>query len=392
MRILIIRNFPTFIDVKYNTYNIQEVGLAKALVRKGHEVCVVFWTKQEECDEVISFDDGLQITVRYKKGAAMLKNAWFFHMKELIASYDVIQPCEYNQIQSWYLAKKYPQKTVIYHGPYFSDFNKNYNRMCRVFDRLFLKTYLRCDSKFIVKSYLARDFLLHKGIKAENIMVGGVGMDAQMLVSDGGCQTDIYHKMHADSGSCKILYIGRLEARRDIYFLLDVFQRVYAQVREARLYMIGSGESTYVDGVFAYAKELGIYDHIIWQERAEQKYLSGIYEEADFFLLPTEYEIFGMVMLEAMYYKTVVLTTRNGGAGMLITQGESGFVFKAKDADAWTACILELRQDRQRLDAIREKASAAIREGFTWDKLAERFVSQYRYCIEGCGYENIIGE
>lgn len=39
---------------------------------------------------------------------------------------------------SWHLAGKYPEKTVIYHGPYYSPFNKNYNRMCRVFDAFFV--------------------------------------------------------------------------------------------------------------------------------------------------------------------------------------------------------------------------------------------------------------
>ena len=37
-------------DVERNTYNIQEVGLAKALVRKGHVCDIVFWTDKEEKD------------------------------------------------------------------------------------------------------------------------------------------------------------------------------------------------------------------------------------------------------------------------------------------------------------------------------------------------------
>ena len=41
MRILIIRNFPSYMDVKNNTYNIQEVGLAKALTRRGYKVDIV---------------------------------------------------------------------------------------------------------------------------------------------------------------------------------------------------------------------------------------------------------------------------------------------------------------------------------------------------------------
>lgn len=48
MKILIIRNFPSYMSVKNNTYNIQEVGLAKALVRKGHICDIVFWTDKEE--------------------------------------------------------------------------------------------------------------------------------------------------------------------------------------------------------------------------------------------------------------------------------------------------------------------------------------------------------
>ena len=42
MKILIIRNFPSYMAVKNNTYNIQEVGLAKALVRKGHFCDIIF--------------------------------------------------------------------------------------------------------------------------------------------------------------------------------------------------------------------------------------------------------------------------------------------------------------------------------------------------------------
>lgn len=48
MKILIIRNFPSYMAVKNNTYNIQEVGLAKALVRKGHFCDIIFWTDKAE--------------------------------------------------------------------------------------------------------------------------------------------------------------------------------------------------------------------------------------------------------------------------------------------------------------------------------------------------------
>ena len=44
MKILIVRNFPSYMDVRRRTYNIQELGLAKSLVRMGNTCGVVFWT------------------------------------------------------------------------------------------------------------------------------------------------------------------------------------------------------------------------------------------------------------------------------------------------------------------------------------------------------------
>ena len=63
MKILIIRNFPSYMSIKKNTYNIQEVGLARAFVRKGHICDILLWTDKEE--ELIELPvDGTEKTVR----------------------------------------------------------------------------------------------------------------------------------------------------------------------------------------------------------------------------------------------------------------------------------------------------------------------------------------
>ena len=55
MKILIVRNYPNYMAVGKNaTYNIQELGLASALVRAGHICDIVFWTDKEE--EIIEYE------------------------------------------------------------------------------------------------------------------------------------------------------------------------------------------------------------------------------------------------------------------------------------------------------------------------------------------------
>ena len=139
MKILIIRNFPSYMEVRSNnTYNVQEVGLAKSLVRAGHSCDVLFWTDRNETDVTIPVNgtDNF-VTVFYRHGWTKLKNTVFKKCKCLFEQYDILQPCEFNQIQSWILSKKYNNKMVIYHGPYYCAFNKSYNLYCKLTDWLF---------------------------------------------------------------------------------------------------------------------------------------------------------------------------------------------------------------------------------------------------------------
>ena len=67
MKVLIVRPFPSLLDVRQNTYNIQEAGLAKALSKRGCQVDLLFWTDQEENDVTISVDGGTDVHVFYRK-------------------------------------------------------------------------------------------------------------------------------------------------------------------------------------------------------------------------------------------------------------------------------------------------------------------------------------
>ena len=378
MKILIIRNYPSYIDIRHNTYNIQEIGLAKALTRIGHQCDVLLWTNKQEETVCIPVDKYGEVHVLYRHGKTMLKNTVYISCKTLFSQYDILQPAEYNQMQSWLLAKNQPNKTVIYHGPYYSSFNKRYNLMCKVFDVLFLKRYIKQNTRFLVKSEFAKDFLVKKGIREDNVYVVGVGIDVQMLIgNEEPCTDPLYLRMKNDTSAIKFLYVGQFENRRDIPFIVDVFRKVLEKHGEAKLYMIGTGNEKYLNAVFSYMEQVGVRDKVVWQDRMEQKYLSNIYKLADFFLLPTEYEIFGMVLLEAMYYGTVVLTTSNGGSSILINDGKNGFIFDRKDIKLWVDVVDELLDDSSRMKAIQSLATKRIAECYIWDKIANKFEKVY---------------
>ena len=140
--------------------------------------------------------------------------------------------------------------------------------------------------------------------------------------------------------------------------------------------MIGTGDKEYMEKCKSYANELGVWNNIVYQEQIEQKYLSKVYSLADFFLLPTEYEIFGMVLLEAMFYRTVVLTTNNGGSSTLVEDNRNGYILESMEPQAWAEKVYGITVEQK--NSLKEAAHNTIAKQYMWDSLTDSFLECYR--------------
>ena len=314
------------------------------------------------------------------KAYVALKNGWLKEADNIIKRYDIIQACEYNQMYTWHLAKKYRGKMVCYHGPYYCDFNHNYNRMAKVFDALFVGRYRKLNTPFITKSFLAADYLRNKGLN--NVKAIGVGLSPSLLVSSDESVLQELKTIESIKG-LKLLYIGAIEPRRNALFLLDVLKDLKNSGIEATLVLIGKYKDVDYQAQFETAiNEYNLKDSIFYIPRVEQKYLGYVYRNCDIFLLPTIYDIYGMVLLEAMYYGIPTLTTLNGGSNMMIKDGENGNVFESFDLKSWTDRIKKLATDKQLSEDMGKKAHDTIINGFTWDALADKFIEAYNNILK----------
>lgn len=379
MRILIIRNYPTTLNLEKQSYNIQEVGLAKALVKKGHCCDVVFWTNGLDESKQVIVDKDKSFTVFYIHAKKILKNGVFpKQLDDLADTYDIIQLSEYNQYQPYKYAKKFSKKMVVLHGPYYAKFNKRYNLLCRIFDLFFLNRYRKLGTQFMVKSSLAEEFLLNKGIKKGLISRVYVGIDETALWPHKTDKLPQFVEKVCKDQSNVLLYVGRLEPRRKSLFLLDVFNNVRLTNPDTKLVVVGDGEEAYKAKFRQKIEELGIGNKVEWEERIEQKYLSHLYKKSKVFLLPTEFEIFGMVLLEAMFFSSVVVTTYNGGSRTLIKNGENGIYIKGFDKEEWTDNILKILEDQDKLKTMGTFAHKTIADGFMWDTISDNYIKCYQ--------------
>ncbi len=213
MKILIVRLFPYEIDI--TNYNVQEIGLAKALIKKGNQCDIVLFTKTRTKIEKLKVENG-EINIFWMKALNFFKNGIYGkELLELTKKYDIVQSSEYDQLYNLKLLKKIPEKLVIYHGPYYSKFNRLYNLKCKFFDAIFLnKKYKKVT--FITKSNLATEFLKSKGF--ENVTTVGVGLDIEKI--DKIKKDDVSLFDFPSMNGKKLLYI-RKNRRTKKYYIFN---------------------------------------------------------------------------------------------------------------------------------------------------------------------------
>ena len=375
MKVLIVRPSPNKMNV--NTYNLQEIGLAKALVSKGC-VCDVMYYCGNEKDHIekIVFDENKSLNILWLHGKGILREGIYPSLKKYVPNYDIVQVGGYVGLTSCWLNRKYPEKIVNYQGPYYYKANQGDIKKAAVFDRLLLPLQKKKNMVVATKSILATNYIKDKGI--ENVTTIGVGLDLDNLLRDSESieENEFIKEIKEIKNSTLFLYIGVFEERRNILFLLEVFQKVSKQIENSKLIIIGKGKQNYVAMCKEKLIELGLENDVIYREKLEQKYMPAIYQASDAFLLPTRYEIFGMVLLEAMYYGLPVFTTYNGGSSTLINN-ENGIIIENTDCNEWSEKIVKVLSDKKECDAIGEKAHRTVEKNYTWDALANKFLSVY---------------
>ena len=365
-KILIIRTYPSILDPE--GYNIQEIGFAKALVRAGLVCDVVLFNGSNPNEvrtiPVLGTESGL-VKVYMRQGYGILKNGFFPGLKEIIKDYDILQVQEYDQITSWKYYACYKDKpVVIYHGPYYDDFNRGYNLKCKVFDNTFLKIKSGKDTLCFAKSNAAAEFLRNKGF--EKVVPIGVGLDTENF-SD-------YSPINTISDKFELLYVGKIEPRRNPYLLLDILHRLSDKYDDIHMTIIGSGEKEYIEKWKMAAEryiEQGVLTYI---EKMSQTELRNVYKNSDLMIFPSNYEIFGMVILEAMYFDLPVVSSDNGGSDTLITDGVDGVIINEFDSDTWVNTISKLHDDTKEYNKIKKNLTLKDHSVYTWDAIAKKYI------------------
>jgi len=176
--------------------------------------------------------------------------------------------------------------------------------------------------------------------------------------------------------------LGRLDPRKGFDLFLRAAGALVASGLKARFVLrTGVGgdvrEAEEQGRLASLRDELGLVEHLAWLDILPEDALPVFYGAADVFVLPSRYELFGMVMLEAMACGVPVVATRFGGPAEVIRDGREGLLVDPSEVDELAMAIRELVQDPAHRERMGAEARTRIEGRYSWDVSAEKHEELY---------------
>lgn len=162
---------------------------------------------------------------------------------------------------------------------------------------------------------------------------------------------DAFRQVIAPKGEKILMHASNFRKVKRVGDVLKVFAAVRLHM-PAKLLMVGDGPERFA--MEELARELHIDEDVRFVGKQEQ--MEDILAVSDVFLLPSEYESFGLAALEAMAARSVVISTNAGGLSEINIQGETGYMADVGDVAAMSEYAIGLLSDDAKLEAMKEKA------------------------------------
>lgn len=169
-----------------------------------------------------------------------------------------------------------------------------------------------------------------------------------------------------ESPSPTVLFVGRFVRGKGVFDLLEAFARIDS---EATLRLVGRGDGARLENR---ACDLGLSDTVTVEGEVPHDRLPQYYAAASVVCLPTHYESFGMVNVEAMACGTPVVTTNLPGIREYATDGENALLVPPGDVGA-LATALEDVLSSPTLAARLGESGRETAECYSWNATADRF-------------------
>jgi glycosyltransferase involved in cell wall biosynthesis/GT2 family glycosyltransferase len=171
----------------------------------------------------------------------------------------------------------------------------------------------------------------------------------------------------------RVLFVGRFEARKGVDLALAAIAKAHSRRVPLEATFIGGALESLPPAAADPAVQTLIRNKVIrFPGEVSRRALEQAYASHDVVLMPSRYESFGLVAIEAMAHGCPVIALDAGGLAEVVAHGTTGYLVAPGDGapDVMAAHLVELAADPERLAALSAAATAAVASRYSVDAMA----------------------
>lgn len=359
-------------DVQYDTFpngggiENQIWGISNELVKKGHEVHILTRNRGFVYGEI----DGINIhEINTIFGDQVLTR--FIFSKNAAKKIEEIKPDVLNlseRFSAYFPSQLNIPKTFITHN---SDAFSLYRKSAYHSNKLnyfFFDIKRKCEEDVMHRSDSVislnksiEKYLHSRGINHTEIIPNGINVNL--------------YKNEIDDDF--ILYAGRLNKLKGV----DNLIKAYSEIQKShRLVIIGSGPDEIRLKQLVKANRLSDWvDFIPWVNPDKlREYIS----KCSIFVLPSLFETFGVVVLEAMACGKTVIASDIMGPRDIITNGKNGFLFEKGNSLDLKECLEKCIEDKNLMKKIGSSAKLDVENNYSFENVSNKYVRHFNALVE----------
>ena len=356
--------------------------VSRELVKRGHQVVV--WTSDaKDLDsrltvKPVSIVDGIKVhymrnlsMIPVKKSKIFITPELVSKVKEDIKEFDIVHLHEYRSFQNivvHHYANKYGVPYVLQAcGSLPRIIAKQ--RLKWIYDVLFGYRLLRDASKVLALSLMEAEQYSEMGVPNEKIAIIPNGIDLSDYV-DLPPKFSFKENFNIPKDLKIVLYLGRIHEIKGIDFLVKAYAKLIEKFKDILLVVVGPDDG-YLDELRGLISSLNIADDVLFTGPLYEKDKFEAYVDADIFVLPSRYETFPNVVLEAYACSKPVIASDVMSIPDIVLHGKTGLLFRAGDKLELGKMISYMLTNTEEAEGMGHKAFKFVEEKFSLEKVVD---------------------
>jgi glycosyltransferase involved in cell wall biosynthesis len=352
--------------------------LGKTLSRKGHKVEVFTssdsllkrYSKFENSNMVIHYFPTIKLPVSmgyYRINPTML----FVLLKK---DFDVIHAHEYFHFTTFISALAAKIKKIPFilteHG-YPEQFGAS-NFLLKLYHRFCLPLIISSSKKVIAVSKSIKNEIISKfSISPEKMSVVYNAID----LNDYTKKSNIFIKKYSLKDKKIILSVGRLIKEKGFQHLIKTLPFILKKISDVRLVIIGP-DHYFKKSLVRISEHAGMQNRVFFTGKVSNEMLKSAIFCSDVVVIPSLYEPFGIIALEAMSYGKPIVASRVGGLKEFLVNKETCLFCPPNYSEGLARCLTEILTNKKLSLKLGKNAKEAVKK-YDWDKIIDRITCIY---------------